>query len=135
MRSFKEIPRWVYISVAFVVFQILDGILTCVGIQVCGSEIEANPIAMNTFLQLGLYQGAIFWKIISLSIFFSLLWYCLKIHWSTMDVIGLLYGREPKRDIVHSMKCFNRGMVLITLVSFYASGGWAYALIYFKFMA
>lgn len=117
-------------SVAFVVLQIADGVLTSIGMHQYGLEMEANPIAAHLFATWGVVESAIAVKAISFAIFFGFLLYCLYVRWSMLDIIGLLWKRKPKRDRAYAMKHFNVLAIVIILASLYAGAGWTYLLIY-----
>ena len=91
---------------------------------------EGNPIAASFFSKLGLLQGILLAKALSIAVFFGLLWYCIKIRWSMADIVRMIKGQKPKRDPIYVMKWFYSIAVVATLLSLYASGGWIYLLIY-----
>jgi hypothetical protein len=126
MRSERRVRFWVILSVAFVVLQLLDGILTAIGVRMYGLEFEGNPLAALIFGKLGTVQGAIAVKAVSILIFFGILWYCLYVRWSLMDVVGLLWGRAPKRDRAYAMKNFYALAAITIPASLYAGAGWTY---------
>lgn len=122
-------PLWAYFSAIFVVLQILDGVLTGIGVSLYGMDLEANPIAASAFVAWGTWQGAAAIKVLSFAVFFGFLWYCLKGRWTILDVVGLLWNRKPRRDRAYALACFNVVAVVTTIVSLYAGGGWIYLLI------
>ena len=130
MRTKRRVQFWVFLAMAFVVLQVLDGVLTGVGVYRYGLELEANPIASLTFSKWGVVEGAILMKGISFMIFFGFLLYCLYVRWSTLDIVGLLWQRKPKRDRSYAMKHFNALAIITILASLYAGAGWTYLLIY-----
>ncbi|MBN8549895.1 MAG: hypothetical protein J0M12_11320 [Deltaproteobacteria bacterium] len=129
MRGKSKFPMWVVLSVLFVVLQIVDLVLTSVGVSRHELDLEANPLAAWAFSKWGVWQAAIAIKAFSFVVFFSLLWYCVKVRWTVMDVLGLLWNRPPKRDEAYAMRCFYLVAGVTTLVSLYAGCGWIYLLV------
>ena len=129
MKSKCRLPFWVMMAVAFVVLQLLDGILTAMGVHFYGMDLEANPLAAALFRRWGVVPAVVVAKGLSFLIFFGLLWYCIKGRWSMLDVVGLLWKRKPRRDRAYAMACFNLAGVITTLASLYAGGGWVYLLL------
>lgn len=130
MRIKRRDRFWVFMSAAFVLLQIADGVLTSIGMHQYGLELEANPIAALVFSKWGVVTGAIAAKAISFAVFFGFLLYCIYIRWSMLDIVGLLWKREPKRDRAYAMKHFNVLAIIVILASLYAGAGWTYLLIY-----
>lgn len=128
MRSTNRVPLWVYLAIAFIVLQLLDGIFTCVGVYLYGLDLEGNPVAAFTFSKLGVYQSVIAFKAFSFIVFFGSLWYFISVRWSTLDIIGLLWKRKPKRSKTYAMVCFYVVGGVTILASLYAGAGWIYIL-------
>ncbi len=126
-----RMPYWRFLTIVFVLLQILDGLLTSVGMYRYGLELEANPFAATSFSNFGIYQMALLWKVFSCLIFFGLLWYCRNIGWSFWDAFARLRGKTPKGK-TYSMACFHVAGTLMVLVTCYAVGGWLYILIYLR---
>lgn len=115
MRTERKGKIPLVLVVAFVAFQFLDGLLTTVGVYRYRLELEANPVAALTFARWGVWHGVVAAKALSFAIFFGMLWYCVYVRWTVLDVVGLLWKRKPKRDPAYSMACFNVMAVITTL--------------------
>ena len=122
----SKYPYWVYLTIIFVTLQLLDGILTSIGVYRYGMLVEANPIAAYTFEKFGLYQSAILWKAFSFSLFFGLLWFCTQIRWSLKDFFRIICGGKPISDKAYAMRCFNIAGTIIALISLWGGIGWIY---------
>lgn len=74
-----------------ILFQILDGLFTLLGINTFGVEIEGNPLVRNFIEIVGPSVGILFVKLATIIIIFCICVFGCKVKWITPALSGVAY--------------------------------------------